>query len=56
MLRYFGKLLGTIPILRQQRDFVSGVRKMAIFADVQYSINADIGRLGGSKKVKIMLT
>ena len=27
---------GTIPILRQQRDWVSGVRKMAIFADVQY--------------------
>ena len=28
--------LGTIPILRQKRDWVGGVKKMAIFADVQY--------------------
>ena len=28
--------LGTIPILLQQRDWVGGVRKVAIFADVQY--------------------
>ena len=28
--------LGTIPILRQQRDWVVGVRKMTIFTDVQY--------------------
>ena len=28
--------LGTIPILRQQRDWVGEVRKMAISADVQY--------------------
>ena len=28
--------LGTSPILRQQRDWVGGVRKTAIFADVQY--------------------
>ena len=28
--------LGTIPILCQQRDWVGGVRKMAIFADIQY--------------------
>ena len=28
--------LGTIPILRQQRDWVGGVRKIAIFADFQY--------------------
>ena len=28
--------LGTIPKLHQQRDWVGGVRKMAIFADVQY--------------------
>ena len=28
--------IGTIPILRQQRDWVGGVRKMTIFADVQY--------------------
>ena len=27
---------GTIPILRQQRDWVSEFRKMAILADVQY--------------------
>ena len=27
---------GTIPILRQQWDWVGGVKKMAIFADVQY--------------------
>ena len=27
---------GTIPILRQKGDWVGGVRKMAIFADVQY--------------------
>ena len=27
---------GTIPILRQQRNWVGGVRKMTIFADVQY--------------------
>ena len=26
---------GTIPILRQQRNWVGGVRKMTIFADVQ---------------------
>ena len=28
--------LGTIPTLRQQRNWVGEVRKMAIFADVQY--------------------
>ena len=39
--------LGTIPLLRQQRDWVGGVRKMAIFADVQYCICADkVGRWG----------
>ena len=27
---------GTIPILRQQRDWVGGVKQMVIFADVQY--------------------
>ena len=26
--------IGTIPILRQQRDWVGVVRKMAIFADI----------------------
>jgi hypothetical protein len=29
-------VLETIPILRQQRDWVGGVRKMAIFAADQY--------------------
>jgi hypothetical protein len=29
-------LYGTIPILRQQTDWVGGVRKIANFADVQY--------------------
>ena len=28
--------LGTVPILRQQMDWVGGVRKVAISADVQY--------------------
>ena len=27
---------GTIPILRQQRDWLGGVKKMAIFADIHY--------------------
>ena len=31
-------LLGTIPLLRQQRDRVGGFRKMANFADVQYHL------------------
>ena len=43
--------LGTIPILRQQRDWVGGVRKMAIFAEVQYYY-ADVGWLGESEKVQ----
>ena len=41
---------GTIPILRYQRDWVGGVRKMAIiFADLQYYIYkyADVGWLSG---------
>ena len=29
----------TIPKLRQQRDWVDGVRKLAIFSDVQYNIS-----------------
>ena len=33
---YFG--LGTIPILRQQMNWVGGVRKVAFFADVQYNL------------------
>ena len=35
---------GTIPILRQQKDWVGGVRKMVIFADV--------GWVGLSEKVR----
>ena len=31
-----GFSLGTIPILRQQKDWVGGVKKMVIFADIQY--------------------
>ena len=43
--------LGTILMLRQQKDWVGGwIQKMAIFADVQNYIYADI--LGGSEKVK----
>jgi hypothetical protein len=30
----------SIPILRQQRDWVGGVRKMAIFADVQSGLRS----------------
>ena len=41
--------LGAIPILRQQKDRVGGVRNIAIFADVQYYLCWC--RLGGSEKV-----
>ena len=41
--------LGTIDILRNS-TWTRWVQKMAIFADVQYCIHADI--VGGSKKVK----
>ena len=41
--------LGTIPILRQQRDWVGGIRKMAIFADFQYYSRDWVG---GSEKVQ----
>ena len=41
---------GTIPILHQQRGWVGGIRKMAIFADVQYYFCWH--RVGGSKKVQ----
>ena len=35
--------IGTIPILRQQKDWVGGwVQKIAIFAVVQYCIFAEI--------------
>ena len=41
---YVCVVLGTIPILRQQSDWLGWVRKMANFADV--------GWLGGSEKVQ----
>ena len=40
----------TIPILRQQSDWMGWVRKMAIFSDVQYYLYWR--RVGGSEKVK----
>ena len=40
----------TISILRQQKDWVVGGRKMASFANVQYFIYADI--VGGSENVQ----
>ena len=46
---------GTIPILRHQRDWVGGVRKMAIiFADLQYYISMLTlgGWVGVSEKVQ----
>ena len=42
--------LETIPILLQQRDWMDGVRKIAIFADVQYYFSWR--RVGGSEKVQ----
>ena len=36
------EVLGTIPILRQQKDWVGGFLKMVIFSDVQYCIYADV--------------
>ena len=49
---------GTMPILRQQRDWVGEVRQMVIFSDVQlFSTNyADVRWEGGSKKSKKVLT
>ena len=44
---------GTIPILRQQRDWVGGVRKIAIFAYFQYYL---FWRGVGQKKCKSLLT
>ena len=38
--------LGTIPILRQQRDWVGWVRKMAILLRFS-TIYADVGWMGG---------
>ena len=50
-----GDRQGTIPILRQQKDWVGGCfQKKAFFAHVQYCIYADIvvGWVGGSEKVQ----
>ena len=44
--------LDTIPILRQQRKWVSGVNKMAIFADVPYYSCVPNKRVGWGKKSK----
>ena len=33
---------GTIPILRQQKDWVGGVKKWPVFVDIQYCVYADI--------------
>ena len=41
-IHYVSKIdnpIGTNPILGQQRGWVGGVRKMAIFADVQYYLS-----------------
>ena len=46
--------LGTIPILRQQRDWVVGVRKMEILLTFS-TICSDVGWLG-QKKAKNVLT
>ena len=43
-----------VPILYQQRDWVGGVRKLVIFADVS-AISADVGWVG-QKKSKNVLT
>ena len=44
---------GTVPILRQQRDWVGGVRKMSIFADFQYYLCwCTLRRVDGSEKVQ----
>ena len=40
----------TIPILRQQMDWVGVVRKIAFFADVHYYIYANVGWMGGLEK------
>ena len=33
---------GTIPILRQQKDWVGGVKKWPVFVDILYCVYADI--------------
>ena len=43
--------IGTIPILRQQRDWVAGVRKKWQFLLTYSTIYADVRWVGGSEKV-----
>ena len=54
MCQIFNTSLGTIPILRQQRDWVGGVRKMAILLTFS-TICSDVGWVG-HKKTKNVLT
>ena len=42
--------IGTIPVLRQPKDWVGGSRKWPVFADVQYCIYADNVSGWGKKK------
>ena len=45
--------LETIPILRQQKDWMGGVRKRAILADVQYNSRwRNVGWVGQKKYQK----
>ena len=42
----------SLLILRQQKDWVGGVRKITIFVDEFSTIYADVGWGGGSEKVQ----
>ena len=59
-IHYVSKIdnpIGTIPILRQQRGWVGGVRKMAISADVHYYLSSlRVSGWVGLKKSKNVLT
>ena len=54
MVRIFFSPLGTIPILRQQKDWVGGSRKWPVF--LTFSTVFMLIRWVGSKKAKNMLT
>ena len=48
--------IGTIPLLRQQGNWVGGVRKMAIFLDVQYYADLEcVNGWVGQEKSKNLL-
>ena len=49
-MKHTHKTFGAIPILRQHRDWVGGVRKVDFFLTFSI-IDADVGWLGGAKKV-----